>query len=71
MSSARITILTNGPLRIEGGVPLCDQDGSEVATPPGGRPYALCRCGASARKPFCDGSHKGCDFDGTLAIGER
>ncbi|MDE0393865.1 MAG: CDGSH iron-sulfur domain-containing protein [Gammaproteobacteria bacterium] len=67
MSSARIRIQTNGPLIIEGGVPLRDQEGSEIATPPGGRPYALCRCGVSARKPFCDGSHKTCDFDGTLA----
>ena len=67
MSSARIRIQTNGPLIIEGGVPLRDQDGGEIATPPGGRPYALCRCGASVRKPFCDGSHKTCDFDGTLA----
>ena len=67
MSSARIRIQTNGPLIIEGGVPLRDQEGSEVATPPGGRPYALCRCGASARKPFCDGSHKTSGFDGTVA----
>ena len=70
MSTARITIYTDGPLRIEGGVPLRDQEGSTIATPPDGRPYTLCRCGVSARKPFCDGSHNACDFDGTLATEE-
>ncbi|MFT4999301.1 MAG: CDGSH-type Zn-finger protein [Planctomycetota bacterium] len=41
---------------------LKDTDGSEIETKP---VMALCRCGASANKPYCDGSHKKIDFDGT------
>ncbi len=70
MSSAKITIQTNGPLRIEGGIPLYDHEGSQIETPPGGRPYALCRCGFSSRKPFCDGTHNTSDFDGSLTPGD-
>jgi CDGSH-type Zn-finger protein len=32
-----------------------------------GERYALCRCGQSTNKPFCDGTHKHVDFDGTEA----
>ena len=66
MSEPRITIRENGSLRIEGEIPLFDHEGNMVPTPEG-RPYSLCRCGASNRKPFCDGSHKASHFDGTLA----
>jgi len=30
-------------------------------------PMAMCRCGHSSHKPFCDGTHATIDFDGTLA----
>jgi CDGSH-type Zn-finger protein len=30
-------------------------------------PMAMCRCGHSSNKPFCDGTHATIDFDGTLA----
>ncbi len=46
----------NGPLLIRGPVTLIDPEGNEL--PVKGRNIALCRCGASANKPFCDGSHK-------------
>jgi CDGSH-type Zn-finger protein len=42
-------------------------------TAPAGRviehtdPMAMCRCGHSSNKPFCDGTHATIDFDGTLA----
>ncbi len=68
MSDAKIIVRENGSLRIDGGVPLYDPEGNQIETPPGGRPYSLCRCGQSNRKPFCDGSHKSCGFDGTLAV---
>ena len=42
-----------------------DHEGTSVAIPTG-KPYHLCRCGASQKKPFCDGRHKVCDFDGAL-----
>lgn len=53
----KITARTNGPLLIEpDGVTLCDQNGKAYATPNAAK-FALCRCGGSANKPFCDGTH--------------
>ena len=70
MSEAKITIREDGSLRIEGEISLFDPEGNKVPTPEG-RPYSLCRCGASNRKPFCDGNHKASHFDGTLARPEE
>ena len=52
----KITALTNGPLLIEGLLQVVDQNGNayKIANP---EKYALCRCGGSANKPFCDGAH--------------
>ena len=66
MNDAKITVRENGSLRIEGEIPLFDHEGNAL-TIPTEKPYALCRCGASSRKPFCDGTHKTNGFDGTLA----
>ena len=66
MPVAKITIRENASLLIEADTPLFDHEGNAVPTPEG-RPYSLCRCGGSGRKPFCDGSHKTNGFDGTLA----
>ena len=64
-----ITIRPNGPLRVSGAVKLQDADGNAVDL--GGREvFALCRCGASSKKPFCDGTHGKVGFDGTLAKAE-
>ena len=53
---ATITPKPNGPLRIEGEFKLVDATGKEFDL--GGRAaISLCRCGASANKPFCDGTH--------------
>ena len=41
---------------------VIDHEGREFPLPLGDRPVALCRCGHSATKPFCDGSHKGSGF---------
>ena len=59
----RITPKPNGPLVVEGPVKIVTPDGRELAIPPrkDGRPaevVVLCRCGGSATKPFCDGTHK-------------
>ena len=40
------------------GLRVTDHEGQEYPLPDDGRPLALCRCGHSDRKPFCDGSHK-------------
>lgn len=46
----------NGPLLIRGDFELVGADGEEL--PRTRRTVALCRCGASVLKPYCDGSHK-------------
>ena len=66
MNDAKITVRENGSLRIEGEIPLFDHEGNPL-TIPTGKPYALCRCGASSRKPFCYGTNKTNGLDGTLA----
>jgi CDGSH-type Zn-finger protein len=62
MTAIRIRVRDDGPLLIEGDVELVDAEGNAFA-PPANKPLvALCRCGQSATKPFCDGSHKTCAF---------
>lgn len=52
----KITVNNNGSLRVEGEVEICDASGNQFGL--GGRTViGLCRCGQSANKPFCDGSH--------------
>lgn len=52
---ATITAYPDGPLVVRGDVVIRDVDGVQIET---GHVVALCRCGRSALKPFCDGSHK-------------
>lgn len=75
-SGAKIEIVKDGPFLVSGGLPLGEQwivtnaegeslaykDGKNYPTPP---QYALCRCGQSGNKPFCDGTHAKVQFDGT------
>jgi CDGSH-type Zn-finger protein len=51
------------PSLVSGDVHLRAPDGREIERPD---PMVLCRCGRSGNKPFCDGTHLTCDFDGTL-----
>jgi 3-phenylpropionate/trans-cinnamate dioxygenase ferredoxin subunit len=63
----RITIKQNGPYRIEGDLTelhLFDHEGNPVALPEGKPAISLCRCGASTKKPFCDGTHSKIGFKG-------
>jgi CDGSH-type Zn-finger protein len=53
---ARVTPYRDGPILIRGPFTLTDQDGNAIATDR--HTVALCRCGRSSRKPFCDGTHK-------------
>lgn len=55
MPSVQLTPLPNGPYRIEGDLELVDSEGRSIAAPQ--TPIHLCRCGGSANKPFCDGTH--------------
>jgi len=72
----RVTVTKDGPYIVSGGVPMSkqvigtDAKGASMewvdgeAFPPQPQ-YALCRCGHSGKKPFCDGTHKRIRFDGT------
>ena len=57
-AAVTITIKQTGPYVIEGEVRIVDHLGQTIPTTPGKR-ISLCRCGASTKKPFCDGNaHK-------------
>lgn len=60
-NAVTITPLENGPYLVKGPVTVLDADGAEYhierAT------IALCRCGGSTTKPFCDGTHSKIGFD--------
>lgn len=53
--------IDNGPLQLEGQVRVVDQAGTAYELE-GQDPVFLCRCGGSANKPFCDGSHLALGF---------
>ncbi len=48
----------NWPLVIQGPFKLVDHQGQEFTLPTDKPAVALCRCGGSGKKPFCDGSHR-------------
>ena len=71
-----ITVLKDGPYLVSGSIPLAfqiigvDGAGESIEWVEGDKlqisaQYALCRCGASSTKPFCDGTHAKIGFDGT------
>lgn len=71
-----IRVRENGPYLVSGSVPLrtkepiVSEDGDPLTWKTGAptetkQTYALCRCGASSNKPFCDGTHSRVGFDGT------
>jgi len=58
---AKITVRKNGSYLVEGDdVTVVDWNGKEYLLAK--RPFSLCRCGASTRKPFCDGTHSKVGF---------
>jgi CDGSH-type Zn-finger protein len=56
-----IKLRDNGPYKITGPVTIVDAEGRRFAPREG--PVALCRCGRSQTKPFCDASHKATGFE--------
>lgn len=62
MAQVRIRMRPNGPLVIEGPFELVDSEGNAFQIPADKPAIALCRCGQSSRRPFCDGAHKACEF---------
>jgi CDGSH-type Zn-finger protein len=63
MADVRIRTRDNGPLVVEGPVQIVDAEGNLFAISPDKPAIALCRCGGSKNKPFCDGSHKSNGFE--------
>lgn len=59
MADVTIDIIKNGPFIVNGAVELKDSDGNAY---PAKERMALCRCGASTTKPFCDGTHSKVGF---------
>lgn len=57
----KVSCAKNGPLLVKGEIYLEDAEGNRIET---SQNVALCRCGASTNKPFCDGSHKKVEFEG-------
>jgi CDGSH-type Zn-finger protein len=74
--TASVQVTKDGPYLVSGNLPLVTEtigtnsEGESVAWRPGKKfpsqpSVALCRCGHSAKKPYCDGSHGKVAFDGT------
>jgi CDGSH iron-sulfur domain-containing protein 3 len=63
-----IKVRDDGPYKVTGPVRLIDADGG-VFDVPGDRPIALCRCGLSNDKPFCDAEHKRGGFASCVRAG--
>ena len=61
--AVNIKITNNGPYIVEGEFTLTDANGQSVPV----KKAALCRCGGSTTKPFCDGTHSKIGFQGAMA----
>lgn len=69
MSPARVTPYPDGPYLIRGDFEITDHEGNPIETRR--ETIALCRCGASRTKPFCDGTHKAIGFEADSAAAEQ
>lgn len=73
MAQVKITVRKNGPYRIEapeGSIELVDAEGNKYDL--AGKPaFSLCRCGGSANKPFCDGTHSRIGFQAAESAAGR
>lgn len=59
----------DGPLKVTGPIRLVDADGNEYELADG-KAVALCRCGQSQTKPFCDRAHRECGFESRVRVGQ-
>lgn len=72
MDPVEIKARHNGPYKIIGPIRLIDADGTEYDLTERGPTVALCRCGGSRTKPFCDGTHSQIGFEAAeRAVRER
>jgi CDGSH-type Zn-finger protein len=58
MTKVKLTVNSNGSLKVDGDFEITDAQGNVYGLE-GRTVVSICRCGLSANKPFCDGSHKG------------
>ncbi len=58
-AKVKLTLRKNGSILVEGPVEMIGPDGEEMDVR---EKFALCRCGSSLKKPYCDGAHKDCNF---------
>ena len=70
MAEVTIKARANGPYKVEGPVRVLDAEGNEFVLPEGSA-IALCRCGHSQTKPFCDKSHRRVGFGRRVRRGAR
>lgn len=61
-SEVTLTLDKDGPIYVRGPMPLVDGTGNRYED--AGIRFALCRCGGSRNKPFCDGTHRAIGFEG-------
>src|ERR1035437_1811641 len=66
MMPTKVSVLSNGPIRIEGDFEILDPTGAAFGLA-GRTVISLCRCGQSANKPFCDGAHARTGFNDPVA----
>jgi CDGSH-type Zn-finger protein len=69
MAQTKVTIANNGPIFVEGEIEILDAQGKAYGLA-GRTKIALCRCGHSERKPFCDGAHKRAPFESVVEAHE-
>jgi CDGSH-type Zn-finger protein len=69
MAATKIIVNNNGSLRVEGEFEIVDPQGKPFGLA-GRTAIGLCRCGHSANKPFCDGSHNSSGFTDTVVARE-
>ena len=65
----KITVQNNGSIRVEGDFEILDPSGAAFGLA-GRTVISLCRCGQSANKPFCDGSHNRTGFNDQVTARE-
>ncbi len=66
MEPVIIDVRDNGPLIVRGTVTVKDAEGNAYEAK---ETVFLCRCGQSAKKPYCDGTHKNCGFESAPRAG--
>ncbi|HYB53036.1 MAG TPA: CDGSH iron-sulfur domain-containing protein [Thermoanaerobaculia bacterium] len=70
MPQVTVKAIPNGPYRASGPFTITDPKGNEIPIEEG-RTVSLCRCGGSANKPFCDGTHGRIGFQADEAAAKK